>query len=261
MRSKQLHTVCEEAQCPNLGECWESRTATFMILGDQCTRRCMFCAVAKGKPTTVDEDEPRRLGEAVEHLQLKHVVITSVNRDDQPDGGAHIFAECIAECRRRVPDCSVEVLIPDLQGNLEALAIIVQAKPNVLNHNVETVPRLYRRVRPQGDYQRSLRILDETKNLDPSMLAKSGLMVGLGETLDEVIEVMRNLRQHQCDLLTIGQYLPPSHRHLTIQRYYQPEEFTVFRQAGKEMGFRHVESGPLVRSSYHARQQVTASHN
>ena len=257
MRDLQLHTVCEEARCPNIGECWNSRTATFMILGDVCTRRCMFCAVKKGTPGgIVDADEPRRLGEAVGHLKLKHVVITSVNRDDLADGGASVFAKCIAEARKNRPGCSVEVLIPDLEGNWDALAVIVQARPEVLNHNTETVPRLYRRVRPYANYQQTLNLLRTSKQLDAQMLTKSGLMVGLGETVTELLETMEDLRNTECDILTVGQYLSPSPRHLPIQRYYTPEEFEEIKEAGIEMGFRHVESGPLVRSSYHAGEQA-----
>lgn len=257
MRDLQLHTVCEEARCPNIGECWNSRTATFMILGDVCTRRCMFCAVKKGTPGgIVDADEPRRLGAAVGHLKLKHVVITSVNRDDLVDGGASIFAACIAEARKHRPGCTVEVLIPDLEGNWKALAVIVQARPEVLNHNTETVPRLYRRVRPYANYQQTLNLLRTSKQLDTQMLTKSGLMVGLGETVTELLETMEDLRNTECDILTVGQYLSPSARHLPIQRYYTPEEFEEIKEAGIEMGFRHVESGPLVRSSYHAGEQA-----
>ena len=257
MRDLQLHTVCEEARCPNIGECWNSRTATFMILGDVCTRRCMFCAVKKGAPGgIVDVDEPRRLGEAVGYLKLKHVVITSVNRDDLADGGASVFAKCIAEARKNRPGCSVEVLIPDLEGNWDALAVIVQARPEVLNHNTETVPRLYRRVRPYANYQQTLNLLRTSKQLDAQMLTKSGLMVGLGETVTELLETMEDLRNTECDILTVGQYLSPSPRHLPIQRYYTPEEFEEIKEAGIEMGFRHVESGPLVRSSYHAGEQA-----
>ena len=257
MRDLQLHTVCEEARCPNIGECWNSRTATFMILGDVCTRRCMFCAVKKGNPNgSVDTDEPRRIGEAVGYLKLKHIVITSVNRDDLSDGGASVFAECIAEARKHRPGCTVEVLIPDLEGNWDALAIIVQARPEVLNHNTETVPRLYRRVRPYANYQQTLTLLKIGKQLDAQMLTKSGLMVGLGETVTELLETMQDIRNTDCDILTIGQYLSPSSRHLPIQRYYTPEEFDELREAGLEMGFRHVESGPLVRSSYHAGEQA-----
>ena len=262
MRNLQLHTVCEEARCPNIGECWNSRTATFMILGDVCTRRCMFCAVKKGAPGgIVDVDEPRRLGEAVGHLKLEHVVITSVNRDDLADGGAGVFAECIAEARKHRPGCTVEVLIPDLEGNWEALAVIVQARPEVLNHNTETVPRLYRRVRPYANYQQTLNLLRTSKQLDAQMLTKSGLMVGLGETVTELLETMEDLRNTDCDILTVGQYLSPSSRHLPIQRYYTPEEFEEIKEAGIEMGFRHVESGPLVRSSYHASEQARLESN
>ncbi|MCY4567153.1 MAG: lipoyl synthase [Candidatus Poribacteria bacterium] len=262
MRNLQLHTVCEEARCPNIGECWNSRTATFMILGDVCTRRCMFCAVKKGAPGgIVDVDEPRRLGEAVGHLKLEHVVITSVNRDDLTDGGAGIFAKCIAEARKHRPGCTVEVLIPDLEGNWDALAVIVEARPEVLNHNTETVPRLYRRVRPYANYQQTLNLLRTSKQLDAQMLTKSGLMVGLGETVTELLETMEDLRNTNCDILTVGQYLSPSSRHLPIQRYYTPEEFEEIKEAGIEMGFRHVESGPLVRSSYHAGEQARLDQN
>ena len=257
MRDLQLHTVCEEARCPNIGECWNSRTATFMILGDVCTRRCMFCAVKKGAPGgIVDTDEPRRLGEAVGYLKLKHIVITSVNRDDLTDGGASVFAECIAEARKHRPGCTVEVLIPDLEGNWDALEVIVQARPEVLNHNTETVSRLYRRVRPYANYQQTLTLLRVSKQLDAQMLTKSGLMVGLGETVTELLETMQDIRDTGCDILTIGQYLSPSSRHLPIQRYYTPEEFDELKEVGIAMGFRHVESGPLVRSSYHAGEQA-----
>ncbi|MDE0398384.1 MAG: lipoyl synthase [Candidatus Poribacteria bacterium] len=262
MRDLQLHTVCEEARCPNIGECWNSRTATFMILGDVCTRRCMFCAVKKGAPGgIVDTDEPRRLGEAVGYLKLKHIVITSVNRDDLTDGGASVFAECIAEARKHRPGCTVEVLIPDLEGNWDALKVIVQARPEVLNHNTETVSRLYRRVRPYANYQQTLTLLQVSKQLDAQMFTKSGLMVGLGETVTELLETMQDIRNTGCDILTIGQYLSPSSRHLPIQRYYAPEEFDELKEVGIEMGFRHVESGPLVRSSYHAAEQARLEKN
>ena len=262
MRDLQLHTVCEEARCPNIGECWNSRTATFMILGDVCTRRCMFCAVKKGAPGgVVDTDEPRRLGEAVGYLKLNHIVITSVNRDDLADGGASVFAECIAEARKHRPGCTVEVLIPDLEGNWDALTVIVQAHPEVLNHNTETVSRLYRRVRPYANYQQTLNLLRIGKQLDAQVLTKSGLMVGLGETVTELLETMQDIRNTECDILTIGQYLSPSPRHLPIQRYYTPEEFEELKEAGLEMGFRHVESGPLVRSSYHAGEQAKLDQN
>ena len=260
MRDLNLHTVCEEARCPNIGECWENRTATFMILGDVCTRRCMFCAVTKGKPGgIVDHDEPRRIGAAVGDLKLKHVVITSVNRDDLPDGGASIFAECIRESRLNSPGCTVEVLIPDLEGNWEALAVIIDAKPDLLNHNTETVPRLYRRARPQANYQQTLDLLRRGKEIDPAIVTKSGLMVGLGESADELLAAMRDIQATNCDILTIGQYLSPTSRHLPIQRYYTPTEFEELKEAGMEMGFRHVESGPLVRSSYHAGEQARLS--
>ena len=262
MRDLQLHTVCEEARCPNIGECWNSRTATFMILGDVCTRRCMFCAVKKGAPGgVVDTDEPRRLGEAVGYLKLNHIVITSVNRDDLADGGASVFSECIAEARKHRPGCTVEVLIPDLEGNWDALAVIVEAHPEVLNHNTETVSRLYRRVRPYANYQQTLNLLRIGKQLDAQILTKSGLMVGLGETVTELLETMQDIRNTECDILTIGQYLSPSPRHLPIQRYYTPEEFEELKEAGLEMGFRHVESGPLVRSSYHAGEQAKLDQN
>jgi len=257
MRDLQLHTVCEEARCPNIGECWNSRTVTFMILGDVCTRHCMFCAVKKGKPGgIVDTEEPRRVGEAVGYLRLKHIVITSVNRDDLPDGGAGVFADCIAEARRHRPGCTVEVLIPDLEGNWDALKVIVRARPEVLNHNTETVSRLYRRARPYANYQQTLTLLRMSKQLDAQILTKSGLMVGLGETVTELLETMQDIRNTECDILTIGQYLPPSPRHLPIQRYYTPEEFDELKGAGIEMGFRYVASGPLVRSSYHAGEQA-----
>jgi len=257
MRNLNLHTVCEEARCPNIGECWENRTATFMILGDVCTRRCMFCAVTKGKPGgIVDHDEPRRLGAAVSALKLKHVVITSVNRDDLPDGGASIFVECIRESRLNSSGCTVEVLIPDLEGNWGALAAIVDAKPDLLNHNTETVPRLYRRARPQANYQQSLDLLRQGKEIDSAIVTKSGLMVGLGETVDELLDTMADIQATNCDILTIGQYLSPTSRHLPIKRYYTPAEFEELKETGMEMGFRHVESGPLVRSSYHAGDQA-----
>lgn len=260
MRDLNLHTVCEEARCPNIGECWENRTATFMILGDVCTRRCMFCAVTKGKPGgVVDMDEPRRIGAAVGDLKLKHVVITSVNRDDLPDGGASIFAECIRESRLNSPGCTVEVLIPDLEGNWEALGVIIDAKPDLLNHNTETVPRLYRRARPQANYQQTLDLLRRGKEIEPALVTKSGLMVGLGETVDELLGAMRDIQATNCDILTIGQYLSPTSRHLPIRRFYTPSEFEELKVAGLEMGFRHVESGPLVRSSYHAGEQARLS--
>jgi lipoic acid synthetase len=248
----KLHTVCESAACPNVGECWNRRTATFMILGNVCTRRCGFCAVQKGAPLPVDYDEPRRVAEAVAALGLRYAVITSVNRDDRKDGGAELFALTIRAIRRKVPGCKVEVLIPDFQGSEAALAMVMEAAPDVLNHNVETVPRLYRQVRIGARYQRSLDLLAAAKRMSPAVPTKSGLMVGLGETFDEVIAVMEDLRRHQVDILTVGQYLRPSPKHLPVARFVPPEEFAAYRRLGLEMGFAHVESGPLVRSSYHA---------
>lgn len=248
----KLHTVCESAACPNVGECWNRRTATFMILGNVCTRRCGFCAVQKGAPLAVDYDEPRRVAEAVAALGLRYAVITSVNRDDRKDGGAELFALTIRAIRRKVPGCKVEVLIPDFQGSEAALAMVMEAAPDVLNHNIETVPRLYRQVRIGARYQRSLDLLAAAKRMSPAIPTKSGLMVGLGETPEEVIEVMRDLRRHQVDILTVGQYLRPTPRHLPVARFVPPEEFAEYRRLGLEMGFSHVESGPLVRSSYHA---------
>jgi lipoic acid synthetase len=256
----RLHTVCESAACPNVGECWNQRTATFMILGNVCTRRCGFCAVGKGAPLPVDYDEPRRVAEAVAAMGLRFAVITSVNRDDRKDGGAELFALTIRAIRERVPGCGVEVLIPDFQGNHDALRLVMEAAPDVLNHNTETVPRLYRQVRLGARFERSLDILATAKQFRPECPTKSGLMLGLGETQDEVLAVMRDLRAHSVDILTLGQYLRPSPKHLPIVRYVPPEEFAAFRQAGYQMGFQHVESGPLVRSSYHARDAVdTAS--
>jgi lipoic acid synthetase len=247
-----LHTVCESAACPNIGECWNHRTATFMILGNVCTRRCGFCAVQKGAPLPVDYDEPRRVAEAVEQLGLKFAVITSVNRDDRKDGGAELFAMVIRAIRDRVPGCGVEVLVPDFQGEHEAMQIVMDAEPDVLNHNIETVPRLYKQVRMGARYDRSLEMLAAAKKMKTSIPTKSGLMVGLGETQDEVIATMRDLRGHNVDIVTIGQYLRPSPKHLPIVRYVPMEEFALYRRLGYEMGFQHVESGPLVRSSYHA---------
>ncbi len=256
MRDHGLHTVCEEAHCPNIGECWEHRAATFMILGDVCTRNCAYCAVAHGTPAVLDEDEPLRLAAAVERMELKHVVITSVDRDDLPNGGAEIFAAAITEIRRRAPDTSVEVLIPDFKGSEAALRIVVDAQPDILNHNLETIDRLYRLARPGGRYVRALELLARAKQLDPGMLTKSGIMCGLGEEWDELIGAMRDLRGQGVDILTLGQYLRPSRDHLPIARYYAPDEFAEVRRLGREMGYRHVEAGPLVRSSYHAWEQV-----
>ena len=252
----RLHTVCESAACPNVGECWNQRTATFMMLGNVCTRRCGFCAVQKGAPQPVDYDEPARIAEAVAAMGLKFAVITSVNRDDRHDGGAELFAMVIRAIRQRVPGCGVEVLIPDFQGSLEAVEIVMQARPDVLNHNTETVPRLYRQVRLGARYQRSLDVLAHARRVSTATPTKSGLMLGLGETADEVLQVMRDLRAHQVEILTLGQYLRPSPKHLPIVRYVTPGEFDEFRAAGREMGFAHVESGPLVRSSYHASNAV-----
>jgi len=253
-----LHTVCESAACPNVGECWNHRTATFMILGNVCTRRCGFCAVQKGAPLAVDYDEPRRVAEAVAAMGLRFAVITSVNRDDRHDGGAELFALTIRAIRERVPSCGVEVLVPDFQGSHAAMDIVMQAAPDVLNHNTETVPRLYRQVRLGARYQRSLDMLAYAKSVSPRTPVKSGLMLGLGETNDEVLAVMRDLRAHSVDILTLGQYLRPSPKHLPIARYVPPGEFDDLRRTGYEMGFAHVESGPLVRSSYHAADSVAA---
>ena len=252
----KLHTVCESAACPNVGECWNQRTATFMILGNVCTRRCGFCAVQKGVPLEMDWDEPRRVAEAVETLGLKYAVVTSVNRDDQKDGGAGIFAEVIRQIKQRVPGCKVEVLVPDFQGSHPAMKIVMDASPDVLNHNTETVPRLYRMVRLGARYERSLEMLAYAKSLRPDIPAKSGLMLGLGETKEEVLETMADLKAHNVDILTLGQYLRPSAKHLPILRYVTPEEFAEYRLAGRQMGFKHVEAGPLVRSSYHASESL-----
>lgn len=259
MRSKALHTVCEEARCPNIGECWGHRTATFMILGSVCTRSCGFCAVATGRPMALDWEEPRRVAEAVTQMGLRHVVVTSVNRDELHDGGATIFAATIRWIRRLNPECAVEVLTPDFKGSHEALKILMDARPNVYSHNVETVPRLYRRVRPQAVYERTLDVLRWAKEMYPDIPTKTGFMLGLGETRDEVLALMHDLHDAQVDILTIGQYLQPSHEHLPIERYVTPEEFREYAAEGRAMGFRHVESGPLVRSSYHAWDQVKAA--
>ena len=248
----QLHTVCESAACPNVGECWNRRTATFMILGNVCTRRCGFCAVQKGAPLAVDYDEPRRVAEACDALGLHYAVITSVNRDDRKDGGAELFARTIEAIRQRLPGCKVEVLVPDFQGSHEAMDIVMNAHPDVLNHNTETVPRLYRQVRLGARYERSLDVLRYAKQIRPHIPTKSGLMLGLGETEFEVLQVMRDLHDHHVDILTLGQYLRPSQKHLPILRYVPQQEFDCYKQAGREMGFAHVEAGPLVRSSYHA---------
>jgi lipoic acid synthetase len=251
-----LHTVCESAACPNIGDCWNRRTATFMILGNVCTRRCGFCAVQKGAPLEVDYDEPRRVAEAAAAMGLRYVVVTSVNRDDRKDGGAELFALTIHAIRERIPGCRVEVLVPDFHGSREAMEIVMSARPDVLNHNTETVPRLYRQVRLGARYERSLDMLAYAKQVSPETPTKSGLMLGLGETAAEVLGVMRDLRAHKVDILTLGQYLRPSARHLPIVRYVPPVEFNELQRAGYEIGFGHVESGPLVRSSYHASDAV-----
>jgi lipoic acid synthetase len=258
-RSLGLHTVCESAHCPNIGECWQHKTATFMMLGNLCTRRCGFCAVPKGRPDPIDFDEPRRVAEAVAILGLQHAVITSVNRDDDLVGGGRAFAMVIEEIRRQAPGCRVEVLIPDFQGNREAIRIVVDAKPEVLNHNTESVPRLYRVVRSGARYERTLRLLEYAKELNPQGITKSGVMVGLGEETSELLEVFRDLAQINCDILTIGQYLRPSRDHLPMARLYTPGEFADLKTEALKMGFRHVESGPLVRSSYHAHEQAAST--
>ncbi|MGH2500255.1 MAG: lipoyl synthase [Candidatus Limnocylindria bacterium] len=259
MRSKTLHTVCEEAHCPNLAECWGAGTATFMILGDTCTRSCGFCAVKTGRPAGLDGDEPARVGEAVARMGLGHAVVTSVNRDELDDGGAAIFAATIREIRRRSPGTTVEVLIPDFRGVLSALDTVLEQRPEVLDHNTETVPRLYPRVRPQAAYERSLAVLRHTTRTAPDLVCKSGIMLGLGETREEVLRTMRDIRAQGTHVLTIGQYLRPSPQHLPIERYWTPAEFAELRDEGLAMGYRHVESGPLVRSSYHAERHVAAA--
>jgi len=258
MRVKALHTVCEEAMCPNMGECWGSGTATFLLLGDVCTRTCGFCDIKHGQPAPLDWFEPERVAQAVKAMELKHAVITSVNRDDRKDGGAPIFAILIRRIRELHPGCSIEVLIPDFKGSLEALKIVMEARPEILNHNVETAPRLFKVVQPQDRYEWAAATLSNAKKLDPEVLTKSGIMVGLGETLDEVKMVMHDQRSWGVDILTIGQYLQPSKKHLPIQRYYTLEEFDELKAFGMEIGFQWVESGPLVRSSYHAAEQVRA---
>jgi lipoic acid synthetase len=255
LKGLSLHTVCEEARCPNLGECWNRGTATFMILGDVCTRACGFCAVKTGLPALPpDPGEPRRVAEAVRRMGLRHAVVTSVNRDDQRDGGAASFAACVREIRALVPGCTVEVLIPDFKGDLSALAAVLQARPDILNHNTETVPRLYRQVRPGARFERSLAVLSEARRA--GLLAKSGIMVGLGEEWAEVLDTVARIREAGADILTLGQYLRPSFRHLPIRRFYTPEEFDRLGQEARSLGFAHVESGPLVRSSYHAEEQT-----
>lgn len=256
MRSKTLHTVCEEAQCPNLGECWGKGTATFLMMGDTCTRSCGFCDIKTGMPNPLDWTEPNRIAESVRAMGLQHVVITSVNRDDRPDGGSPLFAMVIRRIRQLQPGCSVEVLIPDFKGSELALKIVMDAQPEILNHNVETVPRLFKKVQPQDRYDWAMSTLENAKRLDPLVLTKSGIMLGLGETLDEVRETMIDLVSIGVDILTLGQYLQPSKHHLPIERYYTPAEFAELSEFGLQMGFKWVESGPLVRSSYRAAEQV-----
>jgi lipoic acid synthetase len=258
MRSKALHTVCEEARCPNIGECWGSGTATFLLMGEVCTRSCGFCDIETGRPSPLDWLEPERVARAVQRMNLRHAVITSVNRDEREDGGAPIFAMVIRRIRELQPGCSIEVLIPDFKGSIEALKIVMDAQPEILNHNVETVSRLFRMVQPQDRYEWAEATLRNAKRLDPEVLTKSGIMVGLGETMEEVKSTMRDLRAWDVDILTIGQYLQPSRKHLPIDRYYRPEEFEELKLFGESIGFKWVESGPLVRSSYHAEQQVEA---
>ena len=257
-RQLDLHTVCESAHCPNIGECWNHHTATFMLLGNLCTRRCGFCAVPKGRPEPIDFEEPARVAEAVEKLGLKFAVVTSVNRDDDNVGGARVFATTITEIRKRMPDCRVEVLIPDFQGLEEPLRIVMDARPDILNHNTETVPRLYRVARSGARYERTLRLLARAKEMNPAIPTKTGVMVGLGESTDELLEVFRDLAARKVDILTVGQYLRPSKDHLPVARLYTPDEFRFLKEESMKMGFKHVESGPLVRSSYHAHEQADA---
>jgi len=256
VQERRLHTVCEEARCPNIFDCWSRRTATFMILGDVCTRACRFCAVTSGRPSELDLGEPLRVAESVAQLGLRHAVITSVDRDDLADGGSGIFARTIRAIRRRSPGTTIEVLTPDFQGDLEAVRTVVDARPDIFNHNTETVPRLYARIRPRAVYANSLALLRHVKQLAPAMVTKSGLMVGLGETEDELVEVFQNMRAHDIDVLTVGQYLRPSKKRAEVVRYYRPEEFARLKDIAVQLGFHHVEAGPLVRSSYHADEQV-----
>jgi lipoic acid synthetase len=259
MRDLDLHTVCEEAHCPNVGECWEHGTASFMILGDVCTRNCAYCAVAHGRPPKYDIDEPARVAAAIAEMQLQHAVITSVDRDDLPDFGAFIFAETIRQIRAKLPACSVEVLVPDFQGNEDSIRTVLAARPDIYNHNTETVPRLYKKCRPGGRYERVMEIFALAKRIAPDVPTKTGMILGMGETVEEVHAVMRDLRKVDVDILTLGQYLRPSDQHHPLDRYYSPDEFRALRDAGMAMGFRHVESAPLVRSSYHAWEQVQAA--
>jgi lipoic acid synthetase len=259
MKELNLHSVCEEAHCPNIGECWQHGTATFMILGSVCTRNCAYCAVAHGRPPEYDIEEPNRVGEAIARMQLRHAVITSVDRDDLPDFGAYIFAETIRQIHTRLPECSVEVLVPDFQGNEDAIRAVLEARPEIYNHNTETVPRLFKKARPGGRYERVLEIFRIAKRIAPDIPTKTGIILGLGETNEEVVEVMKDLRSVNVDILTLGQYLRPSDAHIELDRYVTPEEFRWFYDTGMAMGFKHVESGPLVRSSYHAWEQVQAA--
>ncbi len=259
MRDLNLHTVCEEAHCPNIGECWEHGTATFMILGDVCTRNCAYCAVSHGRPPAYDIEEPSRVAEAIGELNLRHAVITSVDRDDLPDFGAYIFAETIRQIRAKLPTCSIEVLVPDFQGNEDSIRAVLEARPDIYNHNTETVPRLYKKARPGGRYERLLEIFRIAKRIAPNVPTKTGIILGLGETNEEVIEVMKDLRAVDVDILTLGQYLRPSDGHIALDRYVTPAEFKELYDVGMALGFRHVESGPLVRSSYHAWEQVQAA--
>nr|WP_282940393.1 lipoyl synthase [Paenibacillus sp. RC67] len=259
MRGKTLHTVCEEAKCPNIHECWANRTATFMILGDICTRACRFCAVKTGLPTELDLQEPERVAEAAEQMGLKHVVVTSVARDDLSDGGASIFAATITAIRKRNPMCSVEVLIPDFLGNESSLRTVLEAKPDILNHNIETVERLSDKVRARAKYRRSLELLQRSKQIAPQIPTKSSIMLGVGEEWEEILQTMDDLREVQCDIMTIGQYLQPSLNHLPVSKYYPPAQFAELKEIGMKRGFNHVESGPMVRSSYHAHEQVKSA--
>lgn len=259
MRDLDLHTVCEEAHCPNVGECWEHGTATFMILGDVCTRNCAYCAVSHGRPPKYDITEPSRVASAIAEMRLQHAVITSVDRDDLPDYGAYIFAETIRQIKQKLPDCSVEVLVPDFQGNEDSIRAVLEAEPDIYNHNTETVPRLYKKCRPGGRYERVLNIFRTAKRIAPHIPTKTGIILGMGETLEEVEIVMRDLREVDVDILTLGQYLRPSDSHIKLDRYVTPEEFRRMKEIGMAMGFKHVESGPLVRSSYHAWEQVQAA--
>ena len=259
MRELDLHSVCEEARCPNVGECWEHGTATFMVLGDVCTRNCAYCAVSHGRPPRYDISEPHRVAQAIAEMNLQHAVITSVDRDDLPDFGAWIFAESIRQIHERVPGCSVEVLVPDFQGSEDSIRTVLEAKPEIYNHNTETVPRLHKKARPGGRYPRVMEIFRLAKRIAPDIPTKTGMILGMGETIEEVVAVMRDLREADVDILTLGQYLRPSNDHIALDRYYTPDEFRQLYETGMELGFRHVESGPLVRSSYHAWEQVQAA--